>query len=157
MIPSTEALVVDASVAVKWHLTDEDNADQATQLLSRFAQGQTDLLAPVQIRYEVPSAITVATRGRARRITQEQGREAIEEFLALGLTTIDTDALILAAYPLVDRHGCAFYDALYLALAETLSLRFITADHKLYQRVRHLSYVVWLGDYTPPSTEGASS
>lgn len=152
MIPSDdqpEALIVDASVAVKWHLADEDNADKAALLLARFAQGQADLLAPAQIRYEVPSAITIATRGQAPRLTQEQGAEAIEEFLSLGLTTIDMDELILAAYSLVSRHGCAFYDALYLALADATSLRFITADHTLYQRIRHLPHVIWIEDYAP--------
>ena len=61
--PAPSALVVDASVAVKWHLGDEEHADQAVQLLQRFAQGDVELLAPTQIRYEVPSAITAATLG----------------------------------------------------------------------------------------------
>ena len=81
-------LVVDASVAAKWYLPDEDYADQASALLGHFRQGKIKLVAPEQIRYEVPSAITVATRGRAPRLTLEQGRRAIEEFLALDLETL---------------------------------------------------------------------
>ena len=77
------AFVVDASVAAKWHLTDEENTEQARSLLPRFGHGELELWAPEQIRYEVPSAITAATIGKRPRITQEQGREAIEEFLAL--------------------------------------------------------------------------
>lgn len=142
-----ETLVVDASVAAKWHLTDEEYADKATLILTRFAQGQVELLAPDHIRYEVPSAITVATQGRKPRITQEQGKEAIEEFLALGLKTVSDEELILAAYLLVHQYGCALYDALYLALAQRLTFPLITADHKLYQRVKHLPYVLWIGDY----------
>ena len=144
-----ETLVVDASVAAKWHLTDEEYADKATLILTRFAQGQVELLAPDHIRYEVPSAITVATRGRKPRITQEQGKEAIEEFLALGLKTVSDGELILMAYLLVHQYGCALYDALYLALAQRLTLPFVTADHKLYQRVKHLPDVLWIGDYGP--------
>ncbi len=139
--------MVDASVAAKWHLADEEYADKATLILTRFAQGQVELLAPDHIRYEVPSAITVATQGRKPRITQEQGKEAIEEFLALGLKTVSDGELIFLAYLLVHQYNCAFYDALYLALAQRLTFPFVTADRKLYQRVRHLPYVHWIGDY----------
>ncbi|MDP2727191.1 MAG: hypothetical protein Q8P59_06575, partial [Dehalococcoidia bacterium] len=68
--------MVDASVAAKWHLADEEHAEKAILLLIRFAQGKADLLAPDYIRYEVPSAITVATQGHRARITQKQGKEA---------------------------------------------------------------------------------
>ena len=147
-----ESYVVDASVAAKWHLTDEEHTEQARSLLPRFAQGQLELWAPEQIRYEVPSAITAATLGRRPRITQEQGREAIEEFLSLvslGLQTVASEELILGAYPLVHRHGCAYYDALYLALARSLDIPLLTADGKFYQRFRDLPKVVWIGDLQP--------
>jgi predicted nucleic acid-binding protein len=100
---TTEALVVDASVAVKWHLEGEDDNEQATLLLTRFSQGSILLVAPEQIRFEVPSAITAATLGKQPRLSQEEGKAAIDEFLALGLKTVGSDAVILAAYPLVQQ------------------------------------------------------
>lgn len=148
-----ESLVVDASVAAKWHLTDEQFSDEATLVLTRFAQGEVELLAPEQIRYEVPSAITVATLGRKPRISLEQGREAISEFLALGIKTVGDSDLILAGYALVHQYGCALYDALYLALAQRLAIQFITADQKLYRMIEDLSEVVWIGDYSPSESE----
>jgi predicted nucleic acid-binding protein len=144
------AFVVDASVAVKWHLPDEDDADIAFALLDQFEQGEVDLLAPYHIRYEVGSAITVATLGRGPRLSRVEGELAIAEFLALQLQTRTDDALIPSAHALVHQHGCAFYDALYLALADRLQLPFITADRRLHQRIGHLPNVVWLGDYVPP-------
>ncbi|MBI2849402.1 MAG: type II toxin-antitoxin system VapC family toxin [Chloroflexi bacterium] len=152
-MPLGEAVVVDASVAAKWHLADEEHAEKAILLLTRFAQGKTDLLAPDYIRYEVPSAIAVATQGRKPRISQEQGGEAIEEFLGLGIKTMDSEELIRAAYPLVRQYGCALYDALYLALAQRLALPLITADVKLYRRIRHLPDVLWIGDYSPSQAD----
>ena len=148
MFPS-EAVLVDASVATKWHLPDEEHTDKARLLLTRFAQGKTELVAPDYIRYEVPNAITVATQGRKPRITQQQGKEAIEEFLTLQLRTLDSNELVVSAYPLVHQYGCALYDALYLALGQRLTLPFITADRKLYQRLRHPPSIVWIGDYAP--------
>jgi predicted nucleic acid-binding protein len=145
------AFVVDASVAVKWHLPDEDDADIAFSLLDQYEQGDVDLLAPYHIRYEVGSAITVATLGRAPRLSRVEGELAIAEFLALHIETRTDEVLIPAAHALVHQHGCAFYDALYLALADRTGLPFITADRRLHQRIGHLPNVVWLGDYVAPS------
>jgi predicted nucleic acid-binding protein len=147
MAAPARALVVDASVAAKWHLVDEEESDKALAVLERFADGDLILWAPDQIRYEVPSAITVATAGRNPRMDVAVGRQAIEQFLALGLSTASDANLILAAYDLVHLHGCALYDALYVALAERLGIPLVTADRRLFNRVRHLPYVVWIGDY----------
>jgi predicted nucleic acid-binding protein len=148
MAPIANALVVDASVAVKWHLLDEEYTDEASLLLARFAQGQANLWVPDYIYCEVPAAITMATRGRQPRLTSGQGREAIAEFLALGLQVHESIDLVLKAYPLVHQYDCAFYDALYLALAQRLYLPLITADYRFYRRIRHLPDVLWIGDYT---------
>jgi predicted nucleic acid-binding protein len=141
------ALVVDASVAVKWHLPDEDDADRALLLLDAFQRGLTDLLAPYHIRYEVGSAITVATLGRRPRLSRQSGELATAEFLALRLRTYTDRNLIPTAFALVHAHGCAFYDALYLALAQRLGIPFITADCRFHQRLGHLPDVIWLTDY----------
>lgn len=148
MNPTTDGWVIDASVAVKWELTDnEEDVEQARLLLSRFAQGEVALVAPQQIIYEVPSAIAVATLGREARLTQQGGEEAINDFLSIGLPTISDNELIIEAYRLVYQHDIAFYDALYLALAQRLKYRFITSDNRLYARVNQLPEVVWLGNY----------
>lgn len=148
MAAPAEAIVVDASVAAKWHLEDEEYVEPALLLLQRFARGEVELLAPEQIRYEVPSAITVATLGQQPRLTQQQGEDAIAEFLALDVHTTRDPQLILAAYRLVHRHGCGFYDALYVALAEQVGCSLVTADERLYRRIRHLPYAVWIANYT---------
>lgn len=140
-------MVVDASVAVKWLVRDEEHTDKARLLLRRFGQGETALVVPGHLRYEVSSAVTAATLGRAPRLQPEEAREAIEEFLALPLETMDTNEHILLAYSLVHQYGCAFYDALYLALSQRLSAPLITADRRFYQRVQSVSGIVWLGDY----------
>lgn len=49
--------VIDASVVVKWYLTDEEAADQAASLLITFKQGDFRLAAPSLIEYEVARAI----------------------------------------------------------------------------------------------------
>jgi len=158
MVATAEQFVVDASVATKWHLPDEADADLALALLTRFLRGEVQLVAPAHIRSEVPSAITVATRMVLRGLTQPrrtvaQGAQAIADFLALGLPTVDDDELVVAAYEVAHQYGCAFYDGLYLALAQRLGLRFIIADQRFYALIRQLPFVVWLADYDGDAPE----
>ena len=146
MTPAAEPLVIDACVAVKWHVDDEEHAAQAALLLTRFAQGSVDLFAPDHIGPEFTAAITKATRGRKPRLTQSQGSDAIDEFLSLGLRTFETAPLLQPAYALTHQFGCAFYDALYLALAERLSLSLVTADGKFFRAARRHPALTWLGE-----------
>ncbi len=154
MVPSPsrsiDALVVDASVAVKWHLADEPDADRAVDLHAAFIAGKLRLLAPAQIRHEVPSAISVACRTRPPRLSVADGEQAIREFLALDLQLTDDTELAVAAYHLAGLLRIAYYDALYVALAERHGIGFVTADRRLYDRVRQLPGAVWLARWSPP-------
>ena len=149
MILPVDSFVVDASVAAKWRLSDEEHADTALRVLDDFFTGRIRLFAPGFIRLEVASALTVATMGRSPRLAPQSGREAIDEFLAIDIATVADDTLVAPAYSLARKYGCAIYDALYLALAQRLSLRLITADARFYRRVGTLPEILWLPDYSP--------
>jgi predicted nucleic acid-binding protein len=145
-----DRFVLDASIAVKWQLTDEEYWDQAFDLITRYAQGTIELVAPEHFRYEVPNAVTVASQGRRPRITPEQAARSVDEFLRLAVPTVADDELIRRAAELARVHGCAFYDGLYVALALRLSIPLITADDKLYRLFSHLGAIVWIEDYNGP-------
>ncbi|HVA20003.1 MAG TPA: type II toxin-antitoxin system VapC family toxin [Solirubrobacteraceae bacterium] len=147
MVQAAEALVVDASVAAKWPLIDEPDADQAARLLLAFTENRVALLAPRQIRHEVPSSITVATLGAQPRLSVADGEAAIQEFLGLDLLLTDDAYLAVSAYYLVHQLRIAYYDALYVALSQRHTIPFVTADNKLYTRVRHLPAMLWLGNW----------
>jgi predicted nucleic acid-binding protein len=141
------ALVVDASVAAKWHLRDEQHATAALALLTHFTAGQVALFAPEHIRYEVAATLTSATLGNRPRLRRRVAERSIDAFLALGVQTVGTDALIRDAFRLVHQYRVAFYDALYLALARDLDIPLITADRRFYQRVRQLPTMIWIENY----------
>lgn len=143
-----DRLVVDASVAAKWYLSDEEDVFRARELLARAASGELILHAPDVIWLEVGSAITAATRGRNPRLTVDVGQRRITRSLAVGMDVFPSRDLLLPAYHLVHLHGCALYDALYLALADHLDIPFISADRRLFQRISHLPSVLWLGDFS---------
>jgi predicted nucleic acid-binding protein len=145
-----DAWVVDASVAAKWYLRDEEHAAPSLALLRSYQQGLTALIAPHFIRYEVARSLLRA--GQQARLSEEDARQQLEHFLRLGIhTEEDPDSRLLAAQALSRSLRVGFYDALYLALAEDAGFRFVTADAELYHRVRDdLPYVTWIGD-VPPS------
>jgi predicted nucleic acid-binding protein len=152
MIPSGSlpVYVVDASVAVKWHLRDEQDADIAVRVLADFRDGRSFLLAPDHIRYEVPSAIRNAIR--TGRMTAEQGRAAITDFHGWQIPTVSDDALIRAGYEQALLFGCSLYDGLYLALAEIVACPLIYADNHLRNALgTKFRRALWLGDYRPLS------
>ncbi len=149
MTPAPDILVVDASVATKWYLTDETDVDAADRLLQALQSGLVQLVAPNHIRYEVPSSITVASKLKQPRLSETQARQDIATFLSLNIPTADDNALILEAHALSRSSGCAFYDGLYLALSQRFGIPLITADQKLYRLVRHFPGVMWIAAWQP--------
>ncbi len=148
MAAAANELVLDASLAVAWHLKDEEHSDLARRFLTAFVAGELTFVAPQHIRYEVPNAITVAAY-RAR-LSQAEARLTLAEFLGLDIPTVTDTALVVAAQDLAFHYGCALYDGLYLALAERIDRRLITADRKLFNLVSSHPLVVWLTDYPTP-------
>jgi predicted nucleic acid-binding protein len=143
---ANEPLVLDASVATKWHLRDEAYSERARAVRIDFEEGRVQLAAPDHIRYEVANALRVAAvRGR---ISEIEGRTAVREFLSWGIRTVRTDELILAAYDASVTFGCALYDGLYLALALATKSPLIYADDALRRRLGgSFPLALWIGDY----------
>ena len=144
-----DRLVVDASVAAKWLLPEQDeaHADLALALLARFEAGDLELLAPAHIRFEIPSVLTMATLRTPARLSPARAHAALEAFLDLPLLTFAYTPLLSAGFPLARQHGLAYYDAVYLALAQRELAPLITADRRAYVRMARLPEALWLGDW----------
>ncbi len=121
MQPSISAnrVVVDASIAIKWYLDDEEHVDEARAVLAAYVANEIAVLAPDHIRYEVPNAILVAVR--RRRLELPTAQLAVSNFLVMRIATAGSYTLLNSAYDVAVRYGCAFYDALYLALTGSAS------------------------------------
>ncbi len=70
-------VVIDASIAVKWVLT-EPGDDAALKLLEDFGAGNVDLIAPPLLLAEVASALS--KRCRRKELTGTQAQAAYERF-----------------------------------------------------------------------------
>ena len=54
--------------------------------------------------------------------------------------------IINSAVTLAFEHNITVYDAFYIALAKEIEFTFITADGRLYKRVKDLNFVKFIGD-----------
>lgn len=130
---SPPTYVVDASVAIKWFLEDEDYVEQSRAVFTAFNMGSIRLLAPEHLILEVANAIQSAVR--SRRLTAQDGDQAISYLLSLDIPRVSGRELIIAGYRMAFRYDCVFYDALYLALADAVRCPLLHADRKLQTSV----------------------
>jgi len=124
-------LVVDASVASKWFLIEEDSARAAALL---FQPGR--LCAPEFVRVEVAAAIS-----RQFRLGLIDSDDAQSRFLQMsavlvapGIELIANDVLLDRAMVIALRIKHPFQDCLYIACAEHVGGELVTADATLLRR-----------------------
>lgn len=84
-----ERYVLDASVAAKWFLNDEDVVDIAEMFLIRFLAKEIVFYAPHILEYELGHIITRAQRSGSQRIETDQAIEAYRTFSELPIVFCD--------------------------------------------------------------------
>ena len=142
-------VVVDASLAIKW-LVSEENSDKARASSRSWANAGTQAAAP----YLMPVEVTNALHRRVVRgeLTVEDAIRLLEYLLASGIELRDEPGLQVRALQLASRlRQGAVYDAHYLALAETLGCDFWTADQRFYRAAVSVTQNVrWIGESAAP-------
>jgi len=139
-------IVIDASVALKWYLADEEYSQKALGILDKYVSNEIDILAPSLLEYEVINGLIIAKK--RGRIQDEKILAATEGFIDLELKLKN-----LSLYHPKLIHYCkvynrSAYDASYLAIAYEESIPLVTADKELYNVVKKdLKWVNWLGDF----------
>ncbi len=137
------SLVVDASVAVKWLVAEEDSGSA-----NRLAAGAEDLHAPRLMASEV--ANTLWRKARSGEIERDRAGVLMAALTEMPVRwnvdeTLCADAVRLALA--LDR---PVYDCVYLALAHRVGAQVITADVRFANalaRTEHGGSVVTLTDY----------
>jgi len=117
-------VVVDASVAAMWFLP-ERHSHNALLLLGP----EYDLAAPDLIRAEITSALLRAAR--LELIGVEHARRSLEEMSRAPVRLSPAVEHVDAAFRLAQRHGGSLYDAIYIALAQSLEAPVVTNDAEL--------------------------
>ena len=139
-------LVIDASVALKWRLRDEEATSQADALLEDFLAGKLELLTPTLFDYEIANALRVAVT--RQRLNESDAAAALADFAQYMIVRYDFTGIAGLTFHLSGQYQRSAYDSAYLALAQSQGVWFVTGDKRLFNAVGHvLSWVKWLGDY----------
>ncbi|HEV8718046.1 MAG TPA: type II toxin-antitoxin system VapC family toxin [Candidatus Binatia bacterium] len=126
---SGKRLVLDASVALKWRLRDEEATSQADALLDDSLARQLSLLTPTLFDYEIANALKVAVaRGR---LAESEALTALTDFQQFRIERYDFPGIQSLAFQLASQYQRSVYDSAYMALAQAKGLWFYTGDRQL--------------------------
>lgn len=134
-MPKPRTFVVDASVAVKWFLPEQD-AEFAVEMLRAGHQ----LIAPDLLWIEVASVLwKVARRGA---LSPDEAHRMIADITAFPVETFESAGLLPDALRIATVTDRTVYDSLYIALAAREGSAMVTADDRL---VNALANTAWAG------------
>ena len=123
-------VVVDASIAVKWFVVeDEADVSLADELLASHAAGSVRLVAPALLVHEVFNVLLARRNCEVASLT-----EAMDAFFDADVALVSPDREQVAIAAGMVAQGLSTADAAYAALARVLGCRLVTADLRLAER-----------------------
>jgi len=135
-------LIVDASVAAKWFVEEENS----TAALSVLSEGNR-LHAPDFFLLEVDSIFWKWIRRGVITLTEAESlRKTLHRY---PVTLHPLAPLIEPAFAIANRTGSTVYDSIYVALAVLLEGKMVTADRKLCDSLGNspfAEHIAWVGD-----------
>ena len=123
-----ETVVVDASVAIKWVIP-EEQTDAALR-----ARGDFSIFAPELIVPEIANILW--KKHRRSELTAMAASVAAGLLANSGITLLPMADLMRPAVDLAMRPGHPAYDRIYIAAAAKLECGFLTADSRLIRKLR---------------------
>lgn len=128
--------VLDASVIIKWFI-EEEGSDRADKYLQAYKNRQFSILVPTLLFYELGNILL------AKKATAKQAGQIMQDLHALNLTKTDIGyESFRKVFQNADELQITYYDASYLTLMQKESCEFVTADRKLYEKVRKIFTLV---------------
>ena len=125
-----EKIVIDASVVTKC-FSEEEDTEKALEYKERHVKGDIELTAPALLLYEVTNALNYKPD-----FQEEDVKDSINALIDLSLSIkLPTKEVMEKTVFTARKYNISIYDALYIALAEILNIKLITADEKLIEKV----------------------
>lgn len=118
-------LVIDASVALKWAIEEEDSGAARHLLL------QNALAAPDFLWLECANVLW--TKARRRQISGDDARAALSAILAAPVDCVPTRELADVAQAIAFDLDDTAYDSIYLAVAMDRNAVYVTSDAKFHR------------------------
>jgi len=134
-----EKVVVDSSVVTKWYGKEKDS-EKAIEYMERHIAGSLELVAPALLVYEVANALNYKPD-----FTEEDVKSSMDALADLSLTVeMPSKELMKRAVTVARDSDLSIYDSCYIALAERLNARMVTADRRLRDRTRKHPLIYFL-------------
>jgi predicted nucleic acid-binding protein len=135
--------VVDSSVVFKWYRQtgDEDYVPQAVSILKRHLHGEIEIHVPDLLFYELGNILRLK-----ETLVSKDALTILRETFALSLQIHPIDlALSEETFRFARERDLTFYDASFVALSHLLDASFITADKKLFAKLKTMPTAIFLG------------
>ena len=138
---SQDLFVLDASVIYKWFI-DEIYKSQALKIREKIALSEGNIVIPDLLIYEISNALRYNTNYLNEDIkTAVRSLYDMEIDIVAPIPEVNDIAIDIAR-----SKDIIVYDAYYIALAKEIGYKFITADKKLYNKIKDLRFVIFLGN-----------
>jgi predicted nucleic acid-binding protein len=125
--------VIDASVAIKWFISKEENLDKALKLLEEIQASPSHFAVPELFFNEMLAVLCKLLDD------SEEVKKYISILESLGFYRVGNgNELLMKAADISIKYGLTGYDAIYAASAKLLDGLWITADSKAHKRIQKL-------------------
>ncbi len=130
MVERAQVFVIDASVAVKWYVSEEDR-DRALKVRRDYVEGRIDLASPALILYEVFNALRYHPG-----LSPSDMARYVDSLLDMQMDLrLPSEEINTVAAKLAVKECISGYDAHYIALAQSMRARLLTSDAKLRDKL----------------------
>mgnify|MGYP001562873769 CR=1 FL=1 len=124
-------IVLDASVAIKWFIKEEGDAE-AKRLLKSLKSGSLIAYVPQIFFFEIGNVFSLHTE-----IPIDSVGRFLDSLFSLGLKTENvTEEFLEGVIRASHQNNITAYDASYITLAKLLNADLITADKKLKDKIK---------------------
>ena len=130
-------IVLDASVVLKWIFDAEDGGDRAASFKDAHVSGHEIVAVPDLLFYEIGDVLATKTR-----LSEAAIAEAFSLLWEFSLERFDLGLEeFQGSLALSRKYKVTLYDAAYVELGRRLKCPFLTADKKLYEKVKSIKTV----------------
>jgi len=136
-------MIIDASVVAKWFLKGEEWENESLKIKRLFEDGNLELCALTLILYEVGNIIwkrkDIPADLASKLVLKASGY--LKEIIIIPTLETSERALTIAR-----KYNITFYDAVYIAISEQRKEIMVTADKKLYEKLKSNFMVRFISD-----------
>ena len=126
-----ERIVIDASVVAKWFLQ-EKNSQLALTIHDLHINGKLELHAPIILIYEVLNALL-----HSRQFSKDELSNSAKALLNYNIQPHPLNGKLAdMTTEIAFNTQTTIYDSAYVALAQEIGCKFVTADIKLVHKIR---------------------